>query len=235
MIWTAPKMWDGGRCFILGGGPSIPQQFGIPQDIINKVQSGEFSPSAYSPYLQSIHNEHIIGVNNAYQLGQWIDVNFFGDCNWYLVYRNEFAKWPNIKVTCCNRFADRPLKDMEGIKYLAKGGGRGISGSPSSLYGISKNPKKIAWNCNSGAAAINVAVHFGVKQIILLGFDMNHTGDKTHWHRGYGRRPRQSYSRFLNGFPVIAEDAKVMGIEILNASPDSSIDVFPKVLIKDLL
>jgi hypothetical protein len=220
-------MWSGGTAFIIGGGPSMPLQFGVPEDVVSKVMSGALSPSSYSPHLSPIHGAHVIGVNNAYQIGPWIDCIFFGDCAWYLVHRLTLAKLSNLKVSCCPRFAGRPAKDMEGIKYLAKDGGH--------RYGISDNPSKLAWNHNSGAAAINLAVHFGVRRIILLGFDMCQAGTASHWHGSHGNKKSPPFARHLKGFPAIAEDAKRRGVEILNASPISTIEYFPKVELRSLL
>lgn len=225
MSWAAPRMWDGGRCFIIGGGPSMPKQFDIPDEIITGVRSGELGPDAYSPFMESIHDEHVIGVNNAYQIGTWIDACLFGDCGWYLVHRQKLARWPNLKVGCC--FGCPAYLDSEGIKYLARDKVRKI--------GIGVNPKKLSWGYNSGSAAINLAAHFGVRQIILLGFDMSHPApETTHWHKGHGYA-RKSYRRFLKGFPAIAFDANKLGIEILNASPESSITSFPKANISEVL
>ena len=228
MIWTAPKIWEGGSCFIIGGGASMPRQFGVPEDVVSKVMTGELPPSSYSPYLTPIHGAHVIGVNNAYQIGPWIDCIFFGDCAWYLVHRQALAKFPNLKVSCCPRFANRPLKDMEGVKYLAKHGGR--------RYGISGDPSKVSWNHNSGAAAISLAVHFGVKRIVLLGFDMClDSAAMSHWHGSHGNKKKPPFARHLKGFPDIASDAEKREVEILNASPESAVDAFSKISLNSLL
>ena len=55
-LWTAPRIWDGGECFILGGGPSLAA-----------VDVGQ------------LRGRRVIAVNQAYKLGDWIDVLFFGD------------------------------------------------------------------------------------------------------------------------------------------------------------
>jgi len=235
MIWKAPKMWDGGTCFIIGGGPSLVEQFQIPPEIVAEVRRNKANISTYSPYLEALHDKHVIGVNNAYLLGDWVDCCFFGDCAWYLVHRVPLAKFQGIKVTCCDRFANKPVAKCEGIKYLAKGGGKGLPGADSKLYGISENPSKVAWNSNSGAAAISLAAHFGVKRIILLGFDMQAPDGMTHWHFGHNPKNKQPFNRHLRGFPVIAKDAQCMGIEIFNASPNSKIELFPKLTLEEAL
>jgi hypothetical protein len=228
-------MWSGGTAFIIGGGPSMPRQFGVPEDVVAKVMTGELPTSAYSPYLSPIHGGHVIGVNNAYQIGTWIDCIFFGDSAWYLVHRQALTKFRNLKVTCCPRFSNKPEKESEGIKYLAKGGGRQIEGG-GPKHGLSNDPSKVCWNHNSGAAAISLAVHFGAKRIILLGFDMRlDEAKRSHWHGFHKNNGIAVFARHLRGFPVIAEDAEARGIEILNASPESAIESFPKVELQEVL
>jgi hypothetical protein len=225
-------MWDGGTCFIIGGGPSMPYQFNVPEEIIGHVMEGRMTPHAYSEYMIPLHDKHVIGVNNAYQIGMWLDVLFFGDYSWYLVHRRRLAEWPKVKVTCTPRF-DGGDRDREGIKYLQK--------DNEHKHGISQNKYKLAWNANSGAATINLAAYFGVKRIVLLGFDMCLNDNSiSHWHGSHkdkgGKTKRvPPFGRHLKGFPKIAEDAKGLGIEILNASPKSAIKDFKKIHVKEVL
>ena len=55
-MWKPPKIWKGGTAYIIGGGPSV-----------NDAD------------LSLIHDRRVIGVNNAYSLGGWVDVCWFGD------------------------------------------------------------------------------------------------------------------------------------------------------------
>jgi hypothetical protein len=65
---------------------------------------------------------------------------------------------------------------------------------------------------------------------------MNPQNKNTHWHNVYGANTaRKNFNRFLKQFPDIARDAKKRKIEILNVSPNSAIEVFPKVSLKDVL
>lgn len=236
-------MWEDGECWIIGGGPSVLEQFGVPEDLARKIKEREEPLHAMSPYMEAIHDRHVIGVNMAYRIGHWIDVVFFGDCGWYLWHRKQLAKFPGLKVSCCPRFAGRKEGDPERIKFVQK--------CRKVKRGITTERDSVAWNGNSGAAAISLARHFGVRRIVLLGFDMKTDAEKvTHWH-GYHvekysgkvdrrgnpkpRPTRLPFGRHLRGFPKIAEDAKRMGIEIINASPKSAIDAFPKASVKELL
>lgn len=221
--WTVPRMWEGEQCFIVGGGSSFYKQAEIPNDIISQVLSKELSPSSYISYLSFLSEKHVIGVNMAYKLNELIDIVFFGDVGFWTKQQAQLLINRSMKVTIHNG----DFKDS--VKVLLKDKG----------LGLSKLPDRLCWNGNSGAAAINLAVHTGVKQIILLGFDMNLDQDKNqHWHKEYATpldKVQDNFTRHLKGFPKIASDAKEMGVEILNANPDSAIDVFTKVNLKDIL
>lgn len=223
-MWRVPEIWKGGDCWIIGGGPSLPKQFGIPEELVADVRSERKLVSAFEPYLEPIWKKHVIAVNNAYQLGRWIDIIFFGDNAWYLVHEEAVLRHPALKVTCAPRFQSAPSR--WGIKYVSRSRKR-VGIDTSTNY-------QISWNQNSGAAAINLAVLFGAKRIILLGFDMQLDEDKhTHWHRGHGSNRLPPFDRHLRGFPVIAQDAERLGVDILNASDSTAITVFKQVWAKD--
>ena len=233
MVWNIPRMWEGGECWIIGGGPSLSQQFEIPQDIIDKVMSGEKSIDAYSPFLSAIHNKHVIGVNAAFLLGSWIDIVFFGDGGFYKRNFRELDKVNKLKIAC--NMSSKKIVELSGVKFVAR--------DHKHSTGMTKRKNAISWNSNSGAAAINFAYHLGVKKIYLLGFDMTVGPTKMeHWHvhystaKGGPRDPRKlPFHRHLLGFPRIAKDAKKLGVEIINVSPNSAITSFKKVSLKEVI
>lgn len=236
MIWEIPKLWDNSRCFIFGGGASAVFELGVPEDVIIDVVTGKRSVAAYKPYLEPLMDKRVIGINNAYQLGIFFDVLFFGDCHWYLTHRSKLIKWPGLKISGCKNFANRPTPKCEGIKYLPRS---------SKRDGISTSRRHICWNQNSGAAAISIAYLMGARQIILIGFDMQATKlsngmQITHWHGSHlppGQKPKRlpPFARHIKCFGHIAQDAKELGVEILNASPQSAIKQFEKVKLRDVL
>jgi len=234
-MWNVPRMWEGGDVWILGGGPSLTEQFGIPNRVVQDVISEKTTPNVYSPYMSILHDKHVIAVNMAYKIGDWIDVVFFGDNGFFLREKLGLAAFPGIKVSC------HPLcEKYSWIKYLNR--------DSSHSKGISNDPKRLSWNSNSGSAAINLAVHFGAKRIMLIGFDMKIDKEgKQHWHNLYHRmgrnpadrhprrRPTFPFDRHLTGFPSILEDAKKKNVEILNICPDSEIVSFRKLTLKEFL
>ena len=232
MTWRVPKLWGGGECWILGGGPSLPGQFGVPEEVIQKVFDKELPLNTYSPYMSAIHEKHVIGVNMAFKIGDWIDMVFWGDKKWYLNNRVELGEFKGLKVTCHPHFANGNFQ-KENVKSVVKDNAHPV--------GISSDPSKASWNSNSGAAAISVAANMGATKIVLVGFDMKLGADKKqHWHSEYGiiqpREPKHlPFHRHLAGFPHIARDARHRGITIINACPDSEIVDFPKMSVADVL
>lgn len=224
-MWDIPRLWDGGQCVIIGGGPSVTQQFDIPEYLVHQVYTKKASPEVYSPYMQSIHSQHIIAVNMAFKLGPWIDCAFFGDEVFYTNYRWDLYQFKGLRVTCASA-----LPSQNGFLKI-------LDHDREHKFGCSFKPGHVSWNGNSGAAAINLAVHFGVKRIILLGFDMKlDSNQNQHWHKFYTSNPQSVAQRMklhLQGFPVIAKDLHGK-VEIINACPDSMITSFPRMAFKDI-
>ena len=192
-IWTVPRIWSNADCFILGGGPSLKE--------ID---------------VSRLTGSRVIAVNNAYRLGSWIDVLYFGDCRWYNWHKKELLQFAGLKVTTCEQHVDKP-----GIKVVRR---------KNAPHGLQTNPAFLGWNLSSGACAINLAVHLGAKRIVLLGYDMRKVEGQCNFHDDYPHsRNKDPYKRFLVPFPTIAADLKKKHIECLNACPGSALTVFPIV------
>lgn len=228
MLWSVPRIWDGGDVWILGGGPSIVTQFGIPEELAFQVRAGLRPISDYNEYLRPIHDKHVIGINVAYLLGDWIDWVFFGDKNFFHNNLRGLVAFKNLVIT--------KVVELSGEADWLKI----IPDDPDKTLGISEHPGKLCWNGNSGAAAISLAANAGAKRIFLLGFDMHaDPNNAKHWHMKYkredGHNPTPPFGRHLAGFGQIAYDAKKRGIEIINVCPGSAIGHFRKVNLKDIL
>ena len=217
----------------------MPRQFGVPQDLIDKIHNGEAHPREYSPFFSPIHGKHVIGVNAAFLLGIWVDMMFFGDSGFYRTNRKEIIlNFNKLHISCSPRLKDD--YKSERLKYIPR--------NNKKLYGITTKKDMVSWNKSTGACAINLAYHLGAKRIILLGFDMDLYENNRHWHKLYSykhpsRKPKQGvrgtlktpFHRHLEAFPHIRKDADKLGIEILNVSPLSKIEAFKKVELKDVL
>lgn len=234
--WKIPRMWEGGECWIIGGGPSMPHQFGVPEDVISAVLHKEQPLSAYSPYLSPIHNKHVIGINVAFLLGSWIDITFFGDAGFYFANKQEMDSLTKLKVSCNPNLPKKDPADLDDIKYVPV--------DNRHQRGITTRERCVSWNLNSGAAAIGLAYHLGVKRVYLLGYDMELSeAGLQHWHSHYIKKkvlelkPLQKtpFRRHLPCFKQVANDAHRLGLEIINVNPVSKIEVFKRVKLSDVL
>lgn len=80
---------------------------------------------------------------------------------------------------------------------------------------------------NSGFQALNLAINWGAKRVLLVGFDMTIAGGE-HWH---GRHPtglnnprQQNINRWLS-----ADWSAPSGVEIVNCNLESALNAYPKM------
>lgn len=96
----------------------------------------------------------------------------------------------------------------------------------------------VGWGGNSGFHAINLAVQFGAKRIVLVGFDMRVDRGKHFFgdHAYTKERPSQGncekWRQILDGqAPVLA----ARGVEVINCSQVSALTAYPKMLFEEAL
>ncbi len=100
-------------------------------------------------------------------------------------------------------------------------------------------PGKTGSGGNSGFQALNLAVLWGAKRILLIGFDMTDRSG-VHW---YGRNnwpqannPNQSnFKRWIAAFDAAAPVLAGMGVEVVNATTSYAMKCFPRRSIEDAL
>jgi hypothetical protein len=176
--------------------------------------------------LELVHDKRVIGVNTSFMLGDWVDVCWWGDPPWYdwnIIGLSEFG---GLKACCCKSLMNKPE-----VKVLKR--------SKDKPMGIDLRPNFVSWNKSSGSSAINLAVHFGAKKIVLLGFDMRPSDrGEDNWHDLHKvKSPYTPYSEFLKAFPYIKKDARNLGVEIINSTMCSLIseDIFPKISLEEVV
>lgn len=184
-------------------------------------------PSVKHFDIDKLQGRRTLAVNMAFRLPKLqADVMFFGDCRYYAANYKELNEFAGLKVTTCEQHFDKP-----GIKVIQRKNGQN---------GLSTDQNMVWWNLSSGACAINLAVHFGVRRIVLLGFDMQSVDGDDHWHDHYrkqGAKPfkgKGPFSRFMKPFPAIATALKRVGVECVIVGP-TALDVFPVVEYEDVV
>lgn len=101
--------------------------------------------------------------------------------------------------------------------------------------GLSLDPSTLRTGHHSGFQAMNLAVHLGAAKLVLLGYDMQATGEQDHYFgkHEHGRTP--PFKLFLHHFPSIVEPLKTLKIDVVNASRETALTIFPRASIQEAL
>ncbi len=172
----------------------------------------------------------IIGINNAYQICNRLTIHYACDTKWWR------AHWDKIP----NGPARYSLKDDR-----KKQGDPGMPGvtqlQMADRSGLSKDWPKICWGGNSGYQAINLAYLLGYKKVILLGYDMQETGGKAHFHEDHAfpgsmNPNRSTFHKWKKDFGILGSIIhKIGGFKVVNATRQTALECFPRVDLEKLL
>ena len=152
----------------------------------------------------------VIAVNDACKFAPWADVLYACDPVWWLKHWHELRAVTSEKWSMAhNQWTDAYRARFADVQFLGMG----------ELTGLSDDPTKISHGRNSGHQAVSLAVAFGARRILLLGYDMEATkGQAAHFfgdHQGGSLSP---YPAFREAFAPLAAAARSRGIAILNCS-----------------
>lgn len=211
--------WAGEVVVLIGGGASLTKEQ------VRTVAGAH-----------ATHRAKCITINDAYHLAPWADILYAADARWYwwqqhgkvpigfglspeMVRRN----WIDFRGQKCSIESSNMVSD-ESVHFL-----RNLHGSAHGV-GLSCDPRSLVTGRNSGFQALNLAVLAGAKRIVLLGFDGGKAKDgRSHW---FGDHPEATpdavYSYFRQAMSAAENALNELGIEVLNCSPGSLIDSFPK-------
>lgn len=166
---------------------------------------------------------HVIAINDAYRLAPWADVLYAADAIWWRKHAGAPAFTGSLKYTL-----QADARRWPGVQVLRNTG----------QHGLEHDPRGLKTGRNSGYQAINLAKHLGARRILLLGYDMRSGGrGRSHW---FGDHPWQGansspYHSFIKCFERLAEPLKAAGLEVINCSRDTALDVFPKMSLVEAL
>lgn len=182
-------------------------------------------PSLSDDQLRLVEQQHLaervhaITVNNTAQRAPWADVAYFGDYTAIKHYRgaNKGGKQQDL-ASCCVEWwtISKPAAERWKLNHVASDNRPG--------FGVDR----VSMNGNSGAQAINLAMLFGARRILLLGFDMRDVDGRAHW---FGQHPQllvqiQLYEEWIHKLKIAAPQAKARGVEIINCTPGSALTCF---------
>jgi len=201
IYWNPPKIWKNDIVFIIGGGPSLK---GLDWN--------------------SIKHFKIIGANDAYKLGPFIDYNVFADSQWFRHHR-DLTK--HAIATMVGHTA-QPLQSSH-VKFIRR----------ILQKKFTEEKGEMGWFGNTGMSCISLALKLGASKIRLLGFDMqlDIEGNSNYHGDNINSPDPLVYDRFLKngGFLKRSLDKIYPGVEILNCNLKSAWNVFPKVALESVL
>jgi hypothetical protein len=165
-----------------------------------------------------------IVVNNSWKLVPWADVLIGADGGWWQRYKGV-PGFTGIKVTL-DVSVSRQF-DLELIKLVKH------------VQSLSTDkPGVVGMGGNSGFYALNLAVQFGCKKIILVGFDM-HLKNGMHWHgpheKGLNNPIQHRIQKWRAALDNEASNLRRMGVEVINASETSALTAYPKMTVHEAL
>lgn len=201
--------WTGQTCIVVGGGPS----------------------AATAGLEQAKGKARCIVINEGYRLAPWADALYAADSQWW-----------SLKMGCRDfrglhiSQSDEAAKRFNWIKLVRLIRKDRVVCGPKGLIAAGSNDRGLG--ANSGFQALNLAVQFGAKKIILVGYDMT-AKNGVHWH---GRHPdglnnpsAGSLSRWRDAIDGNAEFLKSLGITVINASPVSELKNYPKMTLEQAI
>lgn len=156
----------------------------------------------------------VLAINDSWRLAPWADALIASDAAWWHHHRGASA-FPGLKFSL-----DKAAASVPGVVVLKNTGDKGIELDPTGLR----------TGRNTGAAAINLAVHFGATRIILLGYDMEvQAKGPTHWFGDHplGLRNHSPYPLFRQMIATMADPLRDAGVEVINCSRHTALDCFP--------
>lgn len=205
---TLPALaWTGATVVVLGGGPSLT---------VEQVEQ-----------VREVHGRvKCIAVNNSFRLAPWSDVLMASDADWHA--RNpDAAEFAGLRVA------------VEGNRLDAS-----IHVVPKSILPVQNvttmpaaGDDRLIAGRNGVHHALNLSVLCGATTVILLGCDGAPRDGRSHWHEGHAGKPIPDdfWSEMQRSFSAQENALAARGVNVLNCSPGSSINSFPKVTLDDAL
>lgn len=178
----------------------------------------------------SLQGKSVIAVNSAYKFLHVDIAIYWADASWAEGEGDALVEHPTpYKFTSkfnINKSKPEFRKGFAGAYILNQSGG----------CGYDPNPEHVKGN-NSGVHAINLAINLQAKRVVLLGFDMGHVMNQSHFHKLHkSSTPLMTYNdMFIPSLNALAKEVAHTSVEIVNCSNQSRLTCFKKGNIEDYL
>lgn len=175
-------------------------------------------PSLAAVDPAEVRGQRLVAINSACRWAAPVatsaDMLFFHDNSWNENHPALAAAWPGVIVTS-NRYAAARLAPRA----------RRLDVS-ALTEAVRVHPDAV--HASSGHSAAALAAAMGARRVILLGFDGGHRNGRAQWHDDYRESDETVYvERMIPGWRDLVPGLSRFGCDVLNATPDSSIDAVP--------
>lgn len=199
--YRIPPAWAGLDAFVICGGTSV-----VP-DLVQRLRE---RPGA-----------RVMVINSSYLIAPWADVLFYADERWI---RREMKERPQELAAFGGDIMtiDSHCR-IERAKLLRR--------TMPKLSGINKDRGTVAMERTSLCGALNICYHKHARRIILVGAD-NRDGDngRIHHHDEYPwPRKRTTWVVKEKELEKTVAPLEAARIEVINASPTSTLEMWPRV------
>jgi hypothetical protein len=162
-------------------------------------------------------------VNSTWELAPWADVVFAVDCEWWRVNAARVNRRATGELWTTSDMA----RDEFGL-YWCQGIDQGA--------GLSRSADHIHIGRNSGYAAISLAYLFGADRLTLIGYDMQRTGGRHHWHADHPAPLRNAthLENWCSLFRQLAVDLEHAGVQVTNCTTETALTCFPRARLEDV-
>ncbi len=165
----------------------------------------------------------VIAVNDAYRLAPFADVLYACDGDWWDHHVATTVEFRGSKWTADDEAARRYRLNHVKVR-------------PDLVW--STDHKTVAGGGNSGFQAINLAAHWGYKDIVLLGFDYQ-TGEdgEEHWFGAHpdGLRRQSQYREWVRRIAKAAPLIEAAGVRVTNCTRRTAITCFANADLQEVL
>jgi len=206
---VVPILAGGRRAVLLATGPSLCEE-----DI---------------EYIRPLHERgeiSVFGLGDAYRLCDFLDVFYFCDPKWLELNPEALNCGAGQMWTQC---AKSVAKYPDKLKRIAGSGGTGLCETPNHIF----------YGGNSGHQLMNLAWHFGVREMYLLGYNMGATDKNRNKQHFFGHHPQglnqsNNYKSFVGSFQKIKPEIRA---SIINCTEPSNLspNVFKYVPLREAL
>lgn len=185
-------------------------------------------PSATDEPLDLVRGKaKVIAVKVSWRLVPWADAIYGVDKDWWIA-NHGVPEFKGLKFspspTACNVFGLTLVR----LKTRAE-----ILTAETGLLGCGLT----SGGGHSGFQAVNLAVQFGVRRIVLVGFDMT-LANGAHWSRetqAVARPDAERTKRWRVAFDACASQFKALGVDVVNCSMKSALTAYPKMTLQEAM